>query len=334
MSSERLSHAIAQGGLVLPDGPIAWVGAPADAGLDGLDPAQLTVIQRDAMAHAAWSARGVNVATVLEGEYAAVIVSLARARDLSEDRIARAATHAPLVIVEGAKTDGIEAVLKALKPRVQIDGQVSKAHGKCLWFSPAGALTDWLRETPVQNAHGDWVAPGVFSADAPDEASVQLARALPPLKGRVADLGAGWGWLSREILTHEGVKSLHMVESDKTALDCARLNVTDPRAQFYWADATDWTPPREPGHATVAKMDAVVMNPPFHTGRNADPALGRAFIANAQAILAPHGHLWLVANRHLPYETALSDLFREVSEIAGDNRFKVLHATRPTRPRR
>jgi len=73
------------------------------------------------------------------------------------------------------------------------------------------------------------------------------------------------------------------------------------------------------------------MNPPFHVGRTADPSLGRAFIASAAKMLAGHGKLWMVANRHLPYEQALSDAFRNVDKIAQNNAFKVFHATRPLR---
>jgi 16S rRNA (guanine1207-N2)-methyltransferase len=76
------------------------------------------------------------------------------------------------------------------------------------------------------------------------------------------------------------------------------------------------------------------MTPPFHLGRTADPALGRAFITAAARVLAPSGSLWMVANRHLPYESTLAASFAKVEEIAGDTRFKVLHATRPARARR
>ena len=75
------------------------------------------------------------------------------------------------------------------------------------------------------------------------------------------------------------------------------------------------------------------MNPPFHTGRAAEPALGQAFIANAARLLKPAGQLWLVANRHLPYETPLNEAFASLTEVAGDNRFKILHAARPRRSR-
>ena len=332
MTSERLRYALDKGGLLLPDaalgGAVALFGAPGDAPLDGLDPANCEVIQTFAPDVARWQARGVVVRDAPQGRYAASIVSLPRARDLAEARVAQAAAVTDgLVIVDGAKTDGIEAILKALKSKLPLLGQVSKAHGKCLWFAPDPTLQDWARPARAQLASGDWTAPGIFSADGPDPASEALAAALPDtLKGQFADLGAGWGWLSREVLKHPGVKALHMVEAEKDALDCARLNVTDPRASFHWDDATQWRAP--------TKLDGVVMNPPFHTGRKADPGLGRAFIAAAAGMLAPHGHLWMVANRHLPYETTLADLFREVAEIGGNNRFKVLHASRPSRARR
>jgi 16S rRNA (guanine1207-N2)-methyltransferase len=325
---DRLSHAIAVGGLDLPEtGRIAFVGAPAESAPIDLDPARIEVIQTFYPEFAAWQRRGVSTRTDLAGPYAAVIVTLPRARDLAEDRIARASALAPggVVVVDGAKTDGIETLAKALRQRVTLEGLVSKAHGKCLWFNGGADLSDWVRG-PHRLASGDVTAPGVFSADGPDPASEALAAALPDtLKGRIADLGAGWGWLANAVLRHDGVTALHLVEADKVALDCAGQNVTDPRAAFHWADATDWTPP--------GALDGVVMNPPFHIGRKADPEVGRAFIRAAARILAPHGRLWMVANRHLPYEGCLTDSFREITEIAGDSRFKILQAVRPTRAR-
>lgn len=328
MSSDRLSFALTSGGLTLPDtGEIAFLGAPGDMALP-VPEARAVVIQGFRPDFDLWQRRGVRVETELRGSYAAVVVCLPRARDLAEAWIAAAAaaSQGP-VIVDGAKTDGIEAIGKALKARVPLLGQVSKAHGKVYWLQADPALADLARPATQRTAEGDLTAPGLFSADGVDPASRALAAALPAtLKGRVADLGAGWGWLSREVLKREGVRELHLVEAEKRALDCARENLRDDRAVFHWADATEWVPD--------APLDAVVTNPPFHAGRKADPALGRAFISAAARILAPHGQLWLVANRHLPYETALTGLFRDVQEAGGHPGFKILHAARPLRARR
>jgi 16S rRNA (guanine1207-N2)-methyltransferase len=73
------------------------------------------------------------------------------------------------------------------------------------------------------------------------------------------------------------------------------------------------------------------MNPPFHTGRSPDPGLGRAFIRAAAKLLSPKGQLFLVANRHLPYESDLDRYFADAGEMHGDSRFKLLRAARPAR---
>ena len=242
----------------------------------------------------------------------------AEARALVAD--AMAITRGP-VIVDGAKTDGIDSVMKDMRKRSAVSGPISKAHGKLFWLDgDADLFADWAA-TPGQI--GNFItAPGVFSADAIDPASQLLADALPEKLGRtVVDLGAGWGYLAARCLDRAGIETLHLVEAEQAALTCARQNINDPRAQFHWADATTWAAPKP--------VDTVVMNPPFHTGRSAEPALGRAFIATAARILATGGTLWMVANRHLPYETALAASFRNVQDVGGDNRFKIIRADRP-----
>ncbi|WP_417742148.1 methyltransferase [Salipiger sp.] len=325
MTTDRLSFAT-EAGLALPDeGRILLVGAPGDLVSEALPLERCAVVQSFKPDHDLWERRGMPVALAPEGDFAAAIVFLPRARELAEARIAIACAAAPggLIVIDGQKTDGIEPIAKAVKARAPLLGQVSKAHGKTVWFSATDAFADWAREA-APNAHGIWTAPGVFSADAPDPGSAALLAALPEKLGaQVADLGAGWGGLGAGLLARDSIKTLHMVEADHAALACARHNVTDPRAQFHWADATAWTPPE--------LLDAVVMNPPFHQGRRADPSLGQAFIAAARRMLKPSGQLWLVANRHLPYETTLAAQFRNSDEIAGDSRFKILHGSRPNR---
>ena len=49
-------------------------------------------------------------------------------------------------------------------------------------------------------------------------------------------------------------------------------------------------------------------------------------------MLRPDGTLWLVANRHLPYEAALAERsFRDVAEIGSDPGFRLIRATQPLR---
>jgi 16S rRNA (guanine1207-N2)-methyltransferase len=259
----------------------------------------------------------------------AAVVCLPRARAEALALIAQASALLPAgapILVDGQKTDGIDSVLKLARAAGFALGEViSKAHGKACVLDAGPQPTGWAA-TPRQIEGGFVTLPGVFSADAPDRGSVLLAAALPEkLYGRVADLGAGWGYLARAILTRADVKSLDLVEADRAALDCAAANVTDPRARFHWADATRFKP--------AQPWDAVVMNPPFHINRAADPELGAAFLRAAHRGLLPGGTLWLVANRHLPYDRILTPLFRTVEEIGGDAVFRLFRAAHPIRAR-
>jgi 16S rRNA (guanine1207-N2)-methyltransferase len=328
MRSTRLSLALETGALRLPDeGRIALFRPGGDEDFSTLPADRIEVIQSFRPDHDALTRRGLRVSAAPEGEYAAALVCLPRARAEGRALIAAAAAHLPRgapLLVDGQKTDGIDSMLKDLRARTAVTEPLSKAHGKVFALENPGpeAFADW-QAAPQQVADGFVTLPGVFSADGPDKASVLLAGALPAkLPARVADLGAGWGYLSRAILSRQGVAELHLIEAEKAALDCARQNITDPRAQFHWADATQpWT---------GAPFQAIVTNPPFHTSRAADPALGVAFLTSAARMLTGSGQLWLVANRNLPYERTLATLFREVEEVAGKSAFKVLLATRPT----
>ena len=323
MRSARLSLALESGALDLPSqGRIAAYRPRIGDDLSDLPRDRVTVLTGFKPDHDHFAAR---FAVEPSAPYAAAIVCLPRSREAARGLIARAAAEVSpggWIAVDGQKTDGIDTALKDLRGRVDLSESLSKAHGKLASF-PAGVdLSDWLAR-PHQVA-GFQTLPGIFSADGPDRGSVLLASALPAkLGGKVADLGAGWGFLAVEILKRPGVKKLDLVEADADALDCSRVNVTDPRARFHWADAATWRP--------ETLLDAVVMNPPFHTGREADPALGAAFIRAARRMLAPDGGLWLVANRHLPYDAVLADCFLDFKDVAGDGAFRVIHAIKPRR---
>jgi 16S rRNA (guanine1207-N2)-methyltransferase len=167
-------------------------------------------------------------------------------------------------------------------------------------------------------ALGLWTQPGVFSWDRPDAGTQQLLAALPALAGRGADLGCGLGVLARAVLAGPGVTQLDLVDLDRRAIAAARRNVEDPRAVFHWADAR--VAPELSG------LNFVVMNPPFHEHGVEDRELGQSFVRRAHQILRPGGTVWLVANRHLPYEAVLRELFRRVTPHGEGAGFKICEA--------
>ncbi|PRX37624.1 16S rRNA (guanine1207-N2)-methyltransferase [Meinhardsimonia xiamenensis] len=325
MNSSRLTRALEEGAPRIDRlSRVAVIEPRRGDDLSVLPREGLEIIQGFRPDHDAFEAAGYTVRLAPQGRYQAAIVSLPRVRELARDRIALAAeiTGGGPVLVDGQKTDGIDGLLREVRRRVELGGVVARAHGKMFWFE-GGDFSDWRMADEPREIEGGWITrPGVFSADAPDRGSRLLTEALPPKLGKkVADLGAGWGYLARSILERADVGRLDLVEADHAALDCARRNISDARAVFHWADVTEW--------GEAASFDCVVTNPPFHAGRRADPALGRAFIAAAARLLKPSGRLYLVANRHLPYERDLRAAFAEVREIGGDGGFKVIEAVRP-----
>ena len=114
------------------------------------------------------------------------------------------------------------------------------------------------------------------------------------------------------------------VEAEARALALARDNLASARVPvgLHWHDVT---------RGLSQTYDVVISNPPFHQGRADEPALGLAFIAAAREALRPGGRLWLVANRHLPYEAALAKGFTQVRTVRDDAGFKVIEAIKETR---
>ncbi|HEV7227071.1 class I SAM-dependent methyltransferase [Brevundimonas sp.] len=187
---------------------------------------------------------------------------------------------------------------------------------------PATGLHDAIEAGALRQVHetGLWSRPGVFAWDRIDAGTLMLAVLLPPMKGAGADLGCGLGVLSEAVLTSSAVTALTGIDLDRRAVEAARLNVADPRATFDWADARTLT--------ASGDLDFVVMNPPFHDGGQEDRRLGQAFVRKAAEMLKKGGVLWMVANRHLPYEAELNEAFRRVRVVAEAQGYKAFEATK------
>ena len=279
------------------------------------------------------AARGITVSTDLPEAADVAIAFLPRSRPRALARIAALLTLLPpsgVLVIDGQKSDGIDAVLKAIDKGIPLAGRVSRSHGKTGWLIrpdqvPPG-IASWAASTAQVDAEGLISAPGMFSAGELDPGSLALIGHLPrDLTGTAADFGAGWGALSDALLkANPGLTSLDAVEADHASTEAAHMNLTDPRARVHWADVTRW-----PG----GPYDIIVMNPPFHGPRGQDTELGAAFIRAAASALAPRGTLYMVANRHLPYERTLGEAFAKVEELGADPAYKIHRATRPTAAR-
>jgi 16S rRNA (guanine1207-N2)-methyltransferase len=335
----RIALALADGGLAAPDSGDVLVLRAGDATLADVFGRERTRFEQSFRpAHDAIAAAAGRVAARVEdGRFALAVVHATRSRAETLGDVARAfglLAEGGVLALDGAKTDGIESLARTIAAAVPEAGRFVKAHGRVAWFrrpdaAPA-AFADWAAAArPARTPDGPLTVPGAFSPEGPDPGSLRLAAAFDRVtpKGRVADLGAGWGFLSLAALAAggAGVTAIDLYEAEARALDAARANLADePRAGFHWADVT--TLGRQ-----AAGYDLVVTNPPFHQGRAAEPALGAAFIAAAARILKPGGRLLLVANRQLPYEGPLAAAFAKTERLSEDGAYKTFLAERPRR---
>ena len=140
------------------------------------------------------------------------------------------------------------------------------------------------------------------------------------MKGAGADLGCGYGALATVVLRSPAVTALRLIDLDRRAVEAARRNVEDVRATFDWTDVRTVE--------ASGDLDFVVMNPPFHDGGAEDRALGQGFIRQAAAMLKRGGTLWMVANRHLPYEAELKAAFKRVTPLEEGGGYKLFEAVK------
>ena len=236
-----------------------------------------------------------------------------------------------LIVVAGSTDDGIASLRKRVGRLVEVEGHLPKYHGVALWFrrpDDAAPLLDALRPAnkPMLVDGRFRTAPGMFSHDRIDAGSRLLAECLPETaKGAAADFGAGWGYLSAMLAERtKGLKAIDLYEADYESLEAAKTNLARltnaPEFGFFWLDLV--------GEKVERKYDLIVMNPPFHQGRAAEPSIGQAMIKAASSGLKPGGRLLMVANRGLPYEQALKAGFKEVQELRNEGGFRVIAARR------
>ncbi|NBN63044.1 class I SAM-dependent methyltransferase [Pannonibacter tanglangensis] len=336
---ETLLLPLANGTLDVPAAPARTLFLRARAGRDlalferdRLDLVQSFAPDRDALA-----ASGYTAAPEVPGEGHELALILApRQKQEARALIAQAFMRVRpggRVIISAANAEGGKAFETDLAEIAGgLEGNQSKAKCRVAWALRDDArlnralLDEWAAgDAPRPILDGRFVSrPGLFAWDHVDGATDLLLRTLPAtLSGIGADLGAGFGVLSAGLLARcPRVAALDLYEAEKRALDLARDNLAEAtaprRLQFFWADVTKGL-----GRA----YDFIAMNPPFHQATKADRTdVGQAFIRAAAKGLKPGGSLWMVANRHLPYEAVLNELFAEMAIVADEAGYKVIHA--------
>jgi len=139
---------------------------------------------------------------------------------------------------------------------------------------------------------------GLFSCEKVDAASILLLENIPPITGRLLDLGCGYGTLGI-VLARKNTVALTMSDINRIALGYAARNAVLNRVEAECIHS-DGFENLAPGY------DNIVLNPPIHAGKE---VMYRLY-AGAAAHLAPGGTLYIVIQKKHGAESALKELGR------------------------
>lgn len=161
---------------------------------------------------------------------------------------------------------------------------------------------------------------GVFSRGHVDFGSRLLAESLPPLSGRVLDVGCGYGFVGLAAAILNPGLGVVMCDVNRRALDLARKNA---KRHGLFPDIVE-----SDGYSAIrGTFDAILTNPPVRAGKD----VYYPWFAGAPERLRPGGALYVVLQRKQGAPSAgryLETLFTQVEIIARDAGYHIIRATR------
>ena len=161
---------------------------------------------------------------------------------------------------------------------------------------------------------------GVFSKGELDPGSRLLIESMPPLSGRVLDLGCGWGAVGVALARLNPGLQLVMSDVNERALALAASNArrNGVEAVTYLSDGFD---------AVEGLFDHVVTNPPIRAGK----AVIYGLFAASRERLKPGGTLTIVIRTQQGAPSALKFLketFSQADDVARGGGYRILRAVR------
>ncbi len=247
----------------------------------------------------------------LQAQYDAVFINCPKQQEETEGLLALALERSRGFVMAVAANDaGGKRLVKLFEAYGVETHQLSKDRCQIIWTSHAQAASRnaieenlaLLLPHPLEMGGQEWwTVPGLFGWNKIDVGSKLLMEHLPAdISGRVADFGCGFGYLTRTVLQQcPAVSFIDAFDVDARAVEVTKRNSGD-KVNVFWQDMRQFSP--------TPQYDAVIMNPPFHSGKDEDIGLGEAFIRHAWASLRQGGRLFMVANRNLPYEQIVPQL--------------------------
>lgn len=325
-----------------PAGSALWINPEKDDCWRGLTTAcaSLTLFSQDFASYAFLRHMGANIDfAAFPGEndnrYDWIIMNLPRQKALLNmmlDCAARLLAPGGALWLAGENKAGIKSSGKLLKTHFMQTRKLDSARHCSLFeadtpvhqgsFEPRAYRDSWRLE--CDDSRIEVVSyPGVFAHGRLDDGTALLLRTLSTIEpeGDVLDFACGAGVIGSCIAARHTKTSLTFLDTNALALRAC--------AETIEANELDGAILASDGLSELNDtFDIVVSNPPIHAGTRTDTRLGIRLLESIQEHIRPGGKLVLVANVHLPYENWLRSCFKRVGELAANQNYKVIEATR------
>lgn len=258
------------------------------------------------------------------------VLFLPKSRELANYLINALASRLPggELFLVGEKRGGIEGAAKQLhalgKPR-----KLDSARHCQLWQvhideAPQAldlyALAQRYELTVGEQALSVISLPGVFSHGRLDRGTALLLEHLNGLpRGHMLDFGCGAGVLGASIKQRYPDSQLTLLDVDAFATASSRLTLAANglEAEVITGDGIDAAPHH---------LDAILSNPPFHTGVHTHYQAAEHLLKNAGEHLKKGGELRLVANSFLRYQPLIEAALGNCHTLAQGQGFKIYRA--------
>jgi len=254
----------------------------------------------------------------------------------------RALKTGGILYIAGANQSGIQSAINDARELLS-NGQIlgyKKGHriARLMRESTGKPLPTWVEEPGV--APGTWQEfsiglsghtfkihslPGVFSYDHLDVGTQVLLEQIQIDSGaRVLDVGCGYGIIGM-LAAIQGAGWVDLIDSDLYAVASAKESIQVNKIDQATVFTGDLLAP-----VGAYRYDLILSNPPFHAGLAVDYQIAEALIWQSYRALNPGGQLTIVANRFIPYDRLIEEVFGNVTKLSETRRFHVLSGLKST----
>ena len=272
---------------------------------------------------------GFMISTNLDGNFDIIILELTKSRETNLRLLSLAEEHLNVggkMIINGDNQIGVKSFLKTVSTHWTAEIILTKKKGKIAIFPETKkSFVHWRKYQDFTiNKDGYYTRCDMFSPKGIDNGSQQLTSVFNnKLFGEVADLGAGWGYLSKEALRlNEKITRITLFESNYSAYLASKKNIDDERATFRWASLENITNLKR-------RFNHIICNPPFHSGRYKDLSLLKSFIFHSSRLINAQGCVWMVFVSGLYLENELKVYFENIKILYRDNHYFVCQLLKP-----